>query len=66
MPSVNTYRVQFPSSVILAHPITSNFKSGLGMYESDRPVFNCGTDNVKKKKICIYVCTECDSFVLSI
>jgi len=54
MPSVNMYQIQFPSSDILVHPITSDFKIGLDVYESDRPIFNYGNDNIKK--ICIYVC----------
>ena len=57
MPSVHIHKIQFPSSDILVHPITSNFESDLGMYESDRPVFNYGTDNIKKSVyIYIYIC----------
>jgi len=61
-PSVNIYKIQFPSSDILGHPMTPNFKSGLGMYESDRPVLKYGTDNIKKS-VSMYVCKECDSVV---
>ena len=62
MPSVNIYQIQFPSSDILVHPITSNFKIGLDVYESDRPIFNYGTDNIKKS-VSMYVCKECDCVV---
>jgi len=55
MPSVNIYQIQFPSSDILVHPVTSDFKNGLGLYESDRPVFNYRTDNIKKS-VSMYVC----------
>ena len=62
MPSVYIHQIHFPSSDILVHPITSNFKSGLGLYESDRPVFNYRTDNIKQS-VSMCVCEECDSVV---
>jgi hypothetical protein len=60
-PGVNGYRIQFPSSNILAHPITSVYESGPSIYEFDRPVFNYRTYNIKK--IYVYICKECDSVV---